>query len=294
MARVAVRVQAAHHVADDAGALDVPAVGPQAHLGHLEQDAALHRLEPVARVGQGARVDDRVGVLEERALHLGGDVDVFDALAGGGGGAAGGRSGGVVRGSHKIGAMLPAAKTSRFSLADVLPNCLDALAGRTGRLGLPPVTHAVVLLADGLGRTALEAHRGHARTLASRLDVDPAISAGFPTTTASALATLTTGALARPARHGRLPRARSRPATAWSTSSAASTTLDPAHWQRMPTLFETRGGVGRAVGRDRLAAAPRLGVHPRGAARRRVPRRGDRSPTGSPPRAASSTRPARR
>ena len=106
--------------------------------------------------------------------------------------------------------MLPAAKSHRFSLADVLPNCLDALAGRTGRLGLPPVTHAIVLLADGLGRSALDAHRGHARTLASRLDVDPAISAGFPTTTASALATLTTGRRARPARHGRLPRARPR------------------------------------------------------------------------------------
>ena len=96
--------------------------------------------------------------------------------------------------------MLPAAKTSRFSLADVLPNCLEALAGRTGRLGLAPVTHAIVLLADGLGRTALDSHRGHARTLASRLDLDPAISAGFPTTTASALATLTTGEL--PGRHG--------------------------------------------------------------------------------------------
>ena len=44
--------------------------------------------------------------------------------------------------------MLPAAKTSRFSLADVVPNCLDALAGRTGRLGLPPVTHAIGLGCD--------------------------------------------------------------------------------------------------------------------------------------------------
>ena len=56
------------------------AVGAQAHLRHLEQDAALHRLEAVAGVGQGARVDDRVGVLEERALHLGGDVDVDDVF----------------------------------------------------------------------------------------------------------------------------------------------------------------------------------------------------------------------
>ena len=49
---------------------------------HLVEDAALHRLEAVAGVGQGPRVDDRVGVLEERALHLRGDVDVDDLLGG--------------------------------------------------------------------------------------------------------------------------------------------------------------------------------------------------------------------
>ena len=78
--RVAVRVVLAHHLADDALALDVAAVGAQAQLGHRVQDAALHRLEAVARVGQGAGVDDRVGVLEERALHLLLDVDVDDLL----------------------------------------------------------------------------------------------------------------------------------------------------------------------------------------------------------------------
>ena len=83
---VAVGVQLSHHLADDAGALDVPAVGPKAHVGHLVQDAPLHRLQPVAGVGKRAGVDHRVGVLEERPLHLGRDVDVFDALVVGGGG----------------------------------------------------------------------------------------------------------------------------------------------------------------------------------------------------------------
>ena len=63
--RVAVRMQPAHDLADDARALDVPAVGPQAHLRHLEQDAPLHRLQPVAGIRQRPGVDDRVGVLEE-------------------------------------------------------------------------------------------------------------------------------------------------------------------------------------------------------------------------------------
>ena len=78
--RVAVRVQLAHDLADDAGALHVAAVGAQAHLVHLVDDAAVHRLQAVAGVGQGARVDDRVRVLEEGALHLVDDVDVEDAL----------------------------------------------------------------------------------------------------------------------------------------------------------------------------------------------------------------------
>ena len=68
---VAVRVQLAHDVADNPRGLHVAPVGPKAHLGHLVQDATLHRLEPVAGVGQCTGVDDRVGVLEERALHLG-------------------------------------------------------------------------------------------------------------------------------------------------------------------------------------------------------------------------------
>ncbi len=74
------RVQLAHHLADDAGALHVRALRTQAHLVHLEEDAAVHRLQPVARVGQGARIDDRVGVLKVGALHLVDDVDVEDAL----------------------------------------------------------------------------------------------------------------------------------------------------------------------------------------------------------------------
>ena len=143
--------------------------------------------------------------------------------------------------------MLPAAKSHRFSLADVLPNCLEALAGRTGRLGLQPVTHAVVLVADGLGRTALEAHRGHARTLASRLDIDPAISAAFPTTTASALATLTTGTA--PGQHGMVGyRVLDLAHDRMVNQLTGLDDLDPALWQRMPTLFETSAATGvRAV-----------------------------------------------
>ena len=140
--------------------------------------------------------------------------------------------------------MLPAAKTHRFSLADVLPNCLEALRGRRGALGLAPVTHAVVLLADGLGATALSARAGHARTLASRLGIDGPISAVFPTTTAAALATLTTGKL--PGQHGLVGYSVLDPAndrvvnqlTGWDDDAMT------ADWQRLPTLFQTADATG--------------------------------------------------
>ena len=47
--------------------------------------------------------------------------------------------------------MLPAAKSHRFSLTDVLRNCLLAVSGGRGNLGLPPVRHAVVLGGGLLG-----------------------------------------------------------------------------------------------------------------------------------------------
>jgi hypothetical protein len=143
--------------------------------------------------------------------------------------------------------MLPAAKSHRFSLADVLPNCLDALQGRRGALGLVPVTHAVVLVVDGLGTSALAARAGHARTLATRLGVDGPISSVFPTTTAAALASLTTGRL--PGQHGLVGYSSFDVAndrvvnqlTGWDDDAMTS------DWQRMPTLFESAVAAGFAA-----------------------------------------------
>ena len=80
---VAVGVVLAHDVANDSGALDVAAVWPQTHLGHLEQDPSLHRLEAIACIGQRAGVDDGIGVLQERTAHLVADIDVDDVLRNG-------------------------------------------------------------------------------------------------------------------------------------------------------------------------------------------------------------------
>jgi hypothetical protein len=139
--------------------------------------------------------------------------------------------------------MLPAAKTHKRSLADVVPNCLDAIAGRAGRMGLPPVEKAVVFVVDGLGHAPLTTHAGHARTLARRLPHDPAIGAGFPTTTVAALATLTTGEPA--GRHGLVGYRVYDPSNDRVVNQLSGWEgLDPATWQRMPTLFERAAAEG--------------------------------------------------
>jgi hypothetical protein len=133
--------------------------------------------------------------------------------------------------------MLPAAKSHRFSLTDVLANCLRAVRGERGGLGLPPVAHAVVLLVDGLGAVPLDAHRGYARRLLAAPKAST-IQTVFPSTTASALASLTTGVL--PGAHGLIGYLGFdsggdrvvNSLTGWGAD------LDPGTWQRVPTLFE--------------------------------------------------------
>jgi hypothetical protein len=68
--RVAVRMVLAHHVADDARALLERPVPVVVLLVHREQHAAMHRLQAVARVGQGAADDHAHRVIEIRAPHL--------------------------------------------------------------------------------------------------------------------------------------------------------------------------------------------------------------------------------
>ena len=138
--------------------------------------------------------------------------------------------------------MLPAAKTHRLSLADVLPSCLNSLLRQKNSLELPAVDKAVVLLVDGLGTQALTARAGHARTLAPLVNRGTTIGAGFPSTTASALATLTTGTA--PGQHGLV---------GYSTLDTGNDRvvnqlrgwdekLDPATWQRQRTIFERASG----------------------------------------------------
>ena len=80
--RVAVGVVLGHRVAGDAGALDVGPVGAEALLIHVPDDPAVHRLQAVAHIGQGAGHDDRHRVVDEAALHLVLQLDRLDGVAG--------------------------------------------------------------------------------------------------------------------------------------------------------------------------------------------------------------------
>lgn len=149
--------------------------------------------------------------------------------------------------------MLPAPKSDRISLADVLPSCLSALGGSENRLGLGRVSNAVVLLVDGLGAAALKSRAGHARTLAGAPGA-VVIESGFPTTTAAALGSLTTGV--SPGQHGlvgfmALDEANDRVV---NQLSGWDEKIDPASWQRAATVFEAAAAQGYrafAIGAER-------------------------------------------
>jgi hypothetical protein len=137
------------------------------------------------------------------------------------------------------------------SLADVARSCLESTSGAANRLGLPAVRSTIVLLVDGLGADNLRAREGHARTLAGELGKTTTIETGVPTTTASAIASLTTGVL--PGQHGLvgyivLDAAHDRIV---NQLSGWDDRLDPATWQLRPTLFETADVAAYAVGPER-------------------------------------------
>ena len=141
--------------------------------------------------------------------------------------------------------MLPAPPGSTRTLGDVLSSALSAVRGDDNPLDLPAVRSAAVVLVDGLGAQPLAAHRGHARHLTAAIPRrGGTIHSAFPTTTASALATLTTG---RPAgEHGLVGYSAHDAAgdrvvnmlTGWDSSA------HPEVWQRHETLFERAAGLG--------------------------------------------------
>jgi hypothetical protein len=78
------------------------------------------------------------------------------------------------------------------SLADVMPSVLAALGvGEDNRLGLDPTARAVVILIDGMGLVGVRAHADAAPFLSSMHCRE--LTSGFPSTTVTSLASLSTG-----------------------------------------------------------------------------------------------------
>ncbi len=86
----------------------------------------------------------------------------------------------------------PVPRYGEASISDVVPSVLAAMdAGGENRLGLAPTQRAVVLLVDGLGLLSMREHAAAAPYLSSMACTE--LTVGFPTTTATSMASLSTG-----------------------------------------------------------------------------------------------------
>ena len=121
---------------------------------------------------------------------------------------------------------------------------MASLRGERGELDLPTASSAIVVLVDGLGAEPLRAAAGHARTLAGAMSRRDVIESGFPTTTAAALASLTTGL--PPGQHGLVGYSVLDPEhdRVVNQLSGWDDGMRPERWQDRPTLFETAAASG--------------------------------------------------
>ncbi|ROP58736.1 alkaline phosphatase family protein [Curtobacterium sp. PhB115] len=163
-----------------------------------------------------------------------------------------------------MGTSVPTAPDAAANLADVFPSCLVALGaaddawlrenGLEARITLRPARSAIVVLVDGLGSVALSARAGHARWLASG---KKKLWSGFPTTTAAALSTLTTGR--SPGTHGVVGYSGWNPDTGTVMNLLGGWDTEvPADWFLTETLFTRAAALGVdpvVVGPERYRAS---------------------------------------
>lgn len=154
---------------------------------------------------------------------------------------------------------IPLPRYGEAALADLAPALLSAVgvAGCRDSLGIDPVRAVCLLLVDGLGWELLRRHADEAAFLGGLLAGGAALTAGFPATTATSLASLGTGV--PPGEHGfvgyllRLP-GHDRPVNLlrWAPAGPgpAADLLDalpPERFQPRRTVFERAADAGLAV-----------------------------------------------
>ncbi len=126
-------------------------------------------------------------------------------------------------------------------LSQITPSIFSSLGLITAEdhidAGASPMGREILFLIDGLGADTLETYENFMPTIA-RLTRHATVTTAFPSTTATSLATLTTGTL--PGVHGMLgytiqvPRSGGRILNALKWDER----VDPNIWQPVPTLFE--------------------------------------------------------
>lgn len=138
---------------------------------------------------------------------------------------------------------IPSSPAGARILSGVADDLLGALRGGEGALA--PARSVVVVVVDGLGAIPLRAHAGHARHLVAGTGRKDIAHSVFPSTTAAALTSITTGVA--PGAHGLVgyqvvDRAGDRVVnllSGWETDG-----IDPVQWQPVPTVFERAADAG--------------------------------------------------
>lgn len=150
---------------------------------------------------------------------------------------------------------VPLPAYGRGSLGEVVPSLLAGLgAPGTNLLGVPPVRAALLLVVDGLGWELLHAHPDDAPFLTTHLAGARSITSGYPSSTATSLAMLSTGR--PPIAHGLMGYTMAAPGLGramnnltWATHGAEPRdlrdVLPPESVQPLPTVFDRarRAGV---------------------------------------------------
>ena len=132
-------------------------------------------------------------------------------------------------------------------LSQILPSVFASIGLSSAQdflgCGESPSGREVLFLIDGLGADAIRTYRDQIPVLAAAVDKG-VVTTSFPTTTATSLATLTTGAM--PGAHGmlgytvRVPRSGGRVLNTLKWDER----VDPQVWQPVPTLFEQGTAAG--------------------------------------------------
>lgn len=89
--------------------------------------------------------------------------------------------------------MLPSVPNSFGRLSEAYLSAFLALDGKSNPLSLPAKQSYLVILVDGLGVANIKAAGGHAGFLNQKLKTSKSLFSGFPTTTATSLASFATG-----------------------------------------------------------------------------------------------------